>query len=200
MATRRRSSRDTADTFKLGVFPFSNDPNNTNGNGANGPCWSRDADNHQGYSTGPLKDNVHNAPNAPGVEVKSTAQWVGSNDSSVNHNYTGGGYSLEVKIPIDDLPADLNPNDFGLNITPYDNDPKVGQQVAAGTTTIRHIDSSTRLGWSAFGSVQSDPYRWGRASIAGGGPDGSPNVDTLDLSSPNLDGTRSPANHRAVRA
>ena len=58
---------DTASTFKLGVFPYTNDPANSNGNGVNGPCWSRDADNHQGYSTGPLADTVADPPNAPGV-------------------------------------------------------------------------------------------------------------------------------------
>ena len=189
--------RDTANTFKLGVFPYSNDPTNSNGTGVNGPCWERDADNHQGYSVGPLQSTVHNAPNALGVQVATTATWVGSNSTLVNHAYgtnpdnpgaTPLGYKLEVKIPIDQLPADLNETDFGLNITPYDND----NTAAAGTTTLRHIDSSTRTGWSAFGSVQSDPYRWGRASIAGSAVVGSNVVDPLDLSSPNLDGAKSP--------
>ncbi len=188
--------RDTANTFKLGIFPFTDDPSNSNGNGANGPCWSRDADNHQGYSTGPLQNSVHNAPNAPGVQVATSAQWVGDNQTTTSHAYPPNpgnpgnqtGYTLEVKIPIDDLPADLNETDFGLNITPYDND----DTSAAGTTTLRHIDNSTRTGWSAFGSVQSDPYRWGRASINGSGFVGNNAVDTLDLSSPNLDGTESP--------
>ena len=49
---------DTGTTFKLGVFPFTNDPSNSNGNGVNGPCWERDADNHQGYATGPLAATV----------------------------------------------------------------------------------------------------------------------------------------------
>jgi hypothetical protein len=63
------TNMETAATFKLGVFPFTNDPTGSNGNGPNGPCWSRDADNHQGYSTGPLAATVAQAPNAPGVEV-----------------------------------------------------------------------------------------------------------------------------------
>ena len=65
--------KDTAYTFKLGVFPFTNDPSGSNGNGVNGPCWERDADNHQGYATGPLAATVDDAPNAPGVQVASTA-------------------------------------------------------------------------------------------------------------------------------
>ena len=73
---------DTGTTFKLGVFPFTNDPTNSNGNGVNGPCWERDADNHQGYSTGPLAATVDAAPNAPGVQVVSTATWVGSNETT----------------------------------------------------------------------------------------------------------------------
>jgi hypothetical protein len=155
---------DTASTFKLGVFPYTNDPTGSNGNGVNGPCWSRDADNHQGYATGPLADTVVDAPNAPGVEVASSATWVGTNETTTDHAYAGGGYSLEVKIPLAVLPAAVDPDRMRLNITPYDND----DNAAEGTTTLRHIDQGqTRLAWSAFGSVQSDPYRWGRATLAG---------------------------------
>jgi LmbE family N-acetylglucosaminyl deacetylase len=181
---------DTANTFKLGVFPYTNDPSNSNGNGVNGPCWERDADNHQGYSTGPLADTVADAPNAPGVEVASSATWVGDNQTTTDHAYTGGGYDLEVKIPMADLPAAVDPAHMGLNITPYDND----DTAAAGTTTLRHIDNSTRLGWSAFGSVQSDPYRWGQATVEGYTP--PPGRATTPpapiLGHPNLDGVNSP--------
>ncbi|NEA34127.1 sugar-binding protein [Streptomyces sp. SID13031] len=145
--------KDTANTFKLGIFPFTNDPA-----GNNGPCWERDADNHQGYSSGPLSIG-----NAPGVQVATTAKWVGSNETTTPHAYAGGGYDVEVKIPLAALPAAVDPAKLGLNITPYDND----DTSAAGTTTLRHIDMSTRLGWSALGSVQSDPYRWGQASLTG---------------------------------
>ena len=181
---------DTASTFKLGVFPFTNDPTGSNGNGANGPCWSRDADNHQGYSTGPLASTVDDAPNAPGVEVASTAKWVGSNETTTDHAYTGGGYDLEVKIPLADLPAAVDPDRMGLNITPYDND----DTSAAGTTTLRHIDMSTRLGWSALGSVQSDPYRWGLATLPGYTPpaDRPTTAPPANVSSPNLNGAESP--------
>jgi LmbE family N-acetylglucosaminyl deacetylase len=177
--------KDTANTFKLGVFPFTNDPSGSNGNGANGPCWSRDADNHQGYSTGPLSTG-----NAPGVQVASTATWAGSNETTTPHAYAGGGYDLEVKIPLADLPAAVDPAKLGLNITPYDND----DTSAAGTTTLRHIDLSTRLGWSALGSVQSDPYRWGLATLPGYTPPADrPTTPTPpNVSSPNLNGALSP--------
>jgi LmbE family N-acetylglucosaminyl deacetylase len=189
--TASQTNRDTASTFKLGIFPYTNDPENFNGNGANGTCWSRDADNHQGYSTGPLADTVADPPNAPGVEVASSATWVGSNETTVDHAYAGGGYNLEVKIPMAVLPAAVDPDRVGLNITPYDND----NTAAAGTTTLRHIDAGqTRLSWSAFGSVQSDPWRWGHASVAGYTPpsDRPTTPPPPNLSNPNLNGVDSP--------
>jgi hypothetical protein len=183
---------DTGTTFKLGVFPFTNDPTNFNGNGANGPCWERDADNHQGYATGPLAATVDSAPNAPGVQVVSTATWVGSNSTTVDHSYgAAGGYNLEVKIPLADLPSAVDPQHLGLNITPYDED----NTAAAGTTTLRHIDQSTRLAFSNdTGGVQADPFRWGHALIPGYAPPaGRPTTPTTpNVSHPNLDGVLSP--------
>ena len=128
---------DTAHTFKLGIFPFTNDPANRNGNGVNGPCWARDADNHQGFSTGPLAGTVEGGPNAPGVQVVSTATWVGTNDATAPRAYQGGGYNLEVKIPASVLPAAIDPNRVGLNITPYDNDDNTA---GTGSTILRHVD------------------------------------------------------------
>ena len=184
------TNMDTATAFKLGVFPFTNDPANFNGNGVNGPCWERDADNHQGFSTGPLAATVDDAPNAPGVLVASSATWVGTNETTTDHAYAGGAYNIEVKIPLADLPSAVDPNRLGLNITPYDND----NTAAAGTTTLRHIDNSTRLAWSSFGSVQSDPYRWGLATLAGytPPPGRSPTPTPPNVSHPNLDGIDSP--------
>ena len=178
------SAMDTAHTFKLAVFPFSNDPGNTNGNGVNGPCWSRDADNFQGFSTGPLS-----LGNAPGVQVASSATWAGSNETTSPRGYAGGGYNLEVKVPMAVLPMAVDPERMGLNITPYDND----NTAAAGSTTLRHIDESTRLAWSTFGSVQSDPYRWGRATLPGYTPpaDRPTTPRTPTLASP-LDSANSP--------
>ena len=160
----RGDSDDTSTTFKLGVFPFTDDAENYNGNGANGPCWERDADFHQGFSTGPLAETVLKAPNAPGVEVAAKAQ------RDADGAYTEGTWTVEVKIPLEDLPqslatpskaptgnADTNkvdPDYLGLNVTPYDSDTEdfIGQ---------------TRLAWSAFGSQQSEPYRWGHAYLSG---------------------------------
>ncbi|MDX6686558.1 MAG: hypothetical protein QOF86_2686 [Baekduia sp.] len=189
--TANQTTYDTANTFKLGVFPYTNDPAGANGNGANGPCWERDADNHQGYSTGPLANTVDGAPNAPGVQVASTATWVGTNQTTVDHAYAGGGYDLEVKIPMADLPAAVDPDHMALNITPYDND----NNAAAGTTALRHIDANqTRLAWSAIGGVQAAPYRWGHATVANYTPPAgrSTTPDAPNVSNPNLDGTKSP--------
>ncbi len=173
------------------MFPYTNDAAGSNGNGINGPCWSRDADNHQGYSTGPLADTISDAPNAPGVEVATDATWVGSNDTAVDHAYAGGGYTIEVKIPMADLPAAVDPARMGLNITPYDNDDNTE---GTGSTVLRHTDVSTRLAWSTFGSVQSDPYRWGHATLPGYTPPADRPTEPTDpnVSSPNLNGALSP--------
>ena len=79
---------------------------------------------------------------SPGFEVASV----------VSQPYAG--YTLEVKIPFADLPAAVRPDATGLNVFIYDSDTqdKTGQ---------------TRLGWSTWGGVQGDPYRWGKASFEG---------------------------------
>ncbi len=159
----RGNSVDTSSTFKLGIFPFTDDASGSNGNGANGPCWSRDADNHQGFSTGPLAKTVKNAPNAAGVEVVASA-------ARDNGAYVGGQYVVDVKIPLAALPAAVgttsaaptgdaatnatDPLYLGLNITPYDSD-------------NRNFIGETRTAWSPFGSQQSEPYRWGHAYLEG---------------------------------
>jgi Ca2+-binding RTX toxin-like protein/LmbE family N-acetylglucosaminyl deacetylase len=182
------TNMDTASTFKLGIFPFTDDPSGSNGNGVNGPCWSRDADNHQGYSTGPMS-----LGNAPGVEVASTATWAGDNSTATDHSYDGGGYELEVKVPMSVLPAAVDPERMALNITPYDNDDTSG-----GGGTLRHIDESTRLAWSTFGSVQSDPWLWGRATLPGYTPQPKP-LDEPQLAQP-LNSADSPQTiHQSAR-
>jgi hypothetical protein len=79
---------------------------------------------------------------APGMSVAS----------SVSSPYTG--YTVETKIPLADLPAAVDPSRLALNIFVYDSDTtdKTGQ---------------TRIGWSTWGGVQGDPYRWGLATLPG---------------------------------
>jgi LmbE family N-acetylglucosaminyl deacetylase len=158
------NSVDTSTTFKTGIMPFTDDPSGSAGNGVNGPCWSRDADNHQGYSSGPLAGTVPGGPNAPGMEVVSSAVL------NPERTYAGGAYDIEVKIALEDLPAAVGPTSavptgdavtnpvdpsyLGLNITPYDSD-------------TQDRSGQTRLAWSPFGSQQSEPYRWGHAYLDG---------------------------------
>ena len=90
-----------------------------------------------------------------------------------------------------DLPAAVDPNRMGLNITPYDNDDNTA---GTGSTKLRHTDQSTRLAWSTFGSVQSDPYRWGHATLPGYTPPAGRPTTAADpnVSNPNLNGAKSP--------
>lgn len=158
------TSRDTSTTFKSGIMPFTDDPEGTAGQGPDGPCWSRDADNHQGFSSGPLADTVEDGPNSPGQEVAVAA--TRTEDGS----YEGGRWTVEVKIPLANLPAAVSapsaaptgvpgetavdPTYLGLNITPYDSD-------------NQDFIGDTRNAWSPFGSQQSEPYRWGHAYLEG---------------------------------
>jgi LmbE family N-acetylglucosaminyl deacetylase len=187
----RGQSIDTSPTFKLGSFPFTDDPDNYNGNGADGACWSRDADNYQGFSTGPLAQTLQAGPNAPGVEVGVDVT------RQPNGTYAGGGWAVEVKIPLEALPAavgptssaptgvqatnTLDPTYLGLNVTPYDSDTQdfIGQ---------------TRTAWSAFGSQQSEPPRWGHAYLTGYTPPGNRPIEAPTALIPDtaLTGVESP--------
>ncbi|MDL4821681.1 sugar-binding protein [Actinomadura opuntiae] len=83
---------------------------------------------------------------APGMQVAAT----------VNQPYDG--YTVEAKIPFKDLPTAVDPARMGLNVFVYDSDTqdKTGQ---------------TRIGWSTWGGVQGDPYRWGQTTLPGYTPD-----------------------------
>jgi hypothetical protein len=79
---------------------------------------------------------------APGMRVAAT----------VEEPYTG--YTIETKLELADLPNAVDPQRLGLNLFVYDSDTqdKTGQ---------------TRIGWSTWGGVQGDPYRWGLATMPG---------------------------------
>ncbi|WP_063828593.1 sugar-binding protein [Actinopolymorpha alba] len=121
---------------------------------AEGPaCALRDADNHQG----PIEQT------APGV------RWA----SSLREPFTG--YTVEVAIPLSELPDTVDPDRLGVNVLVYDSDTqdKTGQ---------------TRIGWSTWGGVQGDPYRWGQARLDGyqpppGGPADEPVIPNTALRS-----------------
>ncbi|MCK2243091.1 MULTISPECIES: sugar-binding protein [unclassified Crossiella] len=82
------------------------------------------------------------AETVPGLQVAS----------KVSSPYTG--YTIELALPLAAVPGALDPAKVGLNLFVYDSDTqdKIGQ---------------TRLGWSTWGGVQGDPYRWGRAVFDG---------------------------------
>jgi hypothetical protein len=82
------------------------------------------------------------AETAPGFEVAST----------VSEPYTG--YVLETFIPYDALPAPVDPDNMAMNIFIYDSD-------------TQDLTGQTRLGWSTYGGVQGDPYRWGHVNLIG---------------------------------
>jgi len=126
----RGDSENTSTTFKTGIFPITDDPEN-----GDPPCWQRDADNQQG--PGP--------ETAPGMTVAST----------VSDPYAG--YALEARIDLADLPGSVDPSSMGLNLFIYDSD-------------TQDRTGQTRLGWSTWGGVQGDPYRWGRAALPGYAP------------------------------
>ncbi|WP_037348311.1 sugar-binding protein [Sciscionella sediminilitoris] len=93
----RGTGENTATTFKTGILPWTAE---------GGPCFERDADNHQG-----------GAETAPGMRVAA----------KVDKPYTG--YTVEAAIPLADLPSAVDPARMGLNILAYDSDTtdKTGQ-------------------------------------------------------------------------
>ena len=94
----------------------------------------------------------------PGAEAAPTMEVA----STVTSPYSG--YVVEAKIPAAELPATVDPQHLGLNVFVYDSDTqdKTGQ---------------TRIGWSTWGGVQGDPYRWGIATVPGWTP---PTVPTAE--------------------
>ncbi len=153
------TSENTSTTFKAAVLP-------TTTEGV--ACASRDADNRQGpigtfEQVGGGGTPARAADDtAPGFEAVS----------KLNEPYTG--YVIEAKIPFSVLPATVDPDRMGLNAFVYDSD-------------TQDRTGQTRLGWSTFGGVQGDPYRWGRVVLEGDAPPevatGEPKLDFPALSS-----------------
>lgn len=154
----RGAADDTSVTFKSGILPF------TAADG--GPAAERDADNRQGRAE----------KTAPGMRCVST----------VTDPYQG--YSVEVKIPLSELPAAADPERFAMNVLVYDSDTddRTGQ---------------TRLAWSPYGSAQADPYVWGRARLEGYQPPaGRPTTSARpDIPTEAARGEDSPATLRQAR-
>lgn len=64
------------------------------------------------------------------------------------------GYVIETFVPYSALPADIDPENATINIFIYDSD-------------TEDLTGQTRLGWSTWGGVQGDPYRWAKATFEG---------------------------------
>jgi LmbE family N-acetylglucosaminyl deacetylase len=114
------------------------------------PAAYRDADAFQG----PIEET------APGMEVAST----------VNEPFDG--YVIEVMIPHDALPAEIDPENAAMNIFIYDSD-------------TQDLTGQTRLGWSTWGGVQGDPYRWGTTTFEA--PGGAATPAAARVVSPTVD-------------
>ncbi|GAB2599777.1 hypothetical protein GCM10027168_36060 [Streptomyces capparidis] len=91
-----------------------------------GPCAARDADHRQGP--------------APAIGRAAVLR--------------ADGYRVEVRIPLDALPAAADPAQLGANVLLYDSDTPDGT-------------GQTRLAWAPFGGAQADPYAWGTWRLPG---------------------------------
>ena len=80
---------------------------------------------------------------APGMEVASQE--------------TATGYVIEARIPATELPSTVDPERLGMNLFVYDSD-------------TQDRTGQTRIGWSTWGGVQGDPYRWGVVRLPGWTP------------------------------
>jgi LmbE family N-acetylglucosaminyl deacetylase len=87
-----------------------------------------------------FRDADNHQGDAPGVRVAA--------------KITGTGYVVEVAVPMAELPGAIDPANLGLNVLVYDSD-------------TQDRTGQTRIGWSTWGGVQGDPYRWGRATMDG---------------------------------
>jgi hypothetical protein len=158
------TSENTSTTFKAAVLPT------TTGGVA---CAARDADNRQG-PIGTFRQV--GGGGHPALAAGNTAPGFDAVSKLKGTPYAG--YVIEVKIPFDVLPATVDPDHLGFNAFVYDSDTqdKTGQ---------------TRLGWSTWGGVQGDPYRWGRVVLDGPAPAAVPTSAPL-LDFPGLKSVESP--------
>ncbi|MET7423126.1 sugar-binding protein [Dactylosporangium sp. NPDC005555] len=123
----RGGSANTSTVFNVALFPITKDPAN-----GNPPCFARERDNHQG---GP--------ETAPGLQVASVV---------TSSPYTG--YRIEVKVPFNVLPDNVDASKMGMNILVNDSD-------------TQDLAGQTRVGWSTWSGVRADPWRWGVAKLEG---------------------------------
>ncbi|MDR6868850.1 LmbE family N-acetylglucosaminyl deacetylase [Microbacterium resistens] len=124
----RGNAANTAHTFIGGIMPSMDSMTGAPGVG-------RDRDNWQGEAD----------VTAPGMEVKVV---MAPDDAA----YTG--YDMEVKIPFDVLPDNLDPEHVGFNVIINDSD-------------TQNKAAQNRVGWSTFPGMRADPWRWGIITLDG---------------------------------
>ncbi len=124
----RGTAPNTAHTFIGGIMPSMDSMTGAPGVG-------RDRDNWQGEAS----------QTAPGMEVKV----VMAPDTAA---YTG--YDMEVKIPFDVLPDNVDPEHVGFNVVINDSD-------------TQNKAAQNRVGWSTFPGMRADPWRWGILTLDG---------------------------------
>ena len=96
------------------------------------------------------------------------------------------GYILETFIPFEALPAEIDPNNAAMNIFIYDSD-------------TQDLTGQSRLGWSTWGGVQGDPYRWGKIVLEGNVVD-SRGTPASDVATPVTDVATPVADESSVEA
>ncbi|ALG13173.1 hypothetical protein AOZ06_45600 [Kibdelosporangium phytohabitans] len=97
-----------------------------------------------------LRDADNKQGGAPGVKVAS--------------KLTGTGYVVEFAVPLAEVPGAIDPASAAVNVLVYDSD-------------TQDKSGQTRIGWSTWGGVQGDPYRWGRAKLDGYTPPAGRPID-----------------------
>ena len=79
-------------------------------------------------------------------------------DMQIASSHTDTGYVLEVAIPWNAVPGEVNPgDDFGFNILIYDCD--------KAEATVGENCNEARTAWSAWGQIQGNPRLWGHATL-----------------------------------
>ena len=165
---------DTGTTFKLGIFPFTNDPANSTATASTGRAGRATPTTTRASRPGRWRRPSRIAPNAPGVQVVSTRD-VGRDERDDDRPRvraaaaTGSRSRSRWRCC---RRRSTRADACGLNITPYDND----NTAAAGTTTLRHIDIEhaarvVGVRQRAVGPVPLGPRDAAGLHAAGGAPD-----------------------------
>ncbi|TMR14717.1 hypothetical protein ETD86_28455 [Nonomuraea turkmeniaca] len=154
------TSENTSTTFKAAVLPVTADSDAagsaTDSNAAGSATHSNAAGSatHSNAAGSATPSNAAAAPGPPCALRDADNRQGPATGVRIASAVSSGAYTVEMSIPMEALPGSVDPEHLGLNILVYDSDTqnKTGQ---------------TRIGWSTWGGVQGDPYRWGVATLTG---------------------------------